>query len=171
MVGRLLPSDAETDAPATAMTTRARRKLSIAGTALCRRGAVRCRTCCEIMFPPPRDHGNNWVRLCASRVFESPLARHITRSRDFLFREGYTRLGDRSSDGGGAPVAAAGTGSTSRNHQETSAWCSGRGRGRHPGRRSSRSREVEAPAGLHLDGCRHVVSDWAWGRRTRAEPC
>src|SRR6266436_9726764 len=101
--------------------------------------------------------------------FLIPLGRACGSALLPLFGHRYTRLGDPSRDGGGAPVAAAWTGPTSRNHKETSAWCWGRGRGRRPGRRSSRRREVEAPADLHLDGCRHVVSDRVWGRRTRAE--
>src|SRR5260370_42089035 len=91
MVGRLLPSDAETDAPATATTARARRKLTIAVTALCRRGTVRCRTCVEIMFPPPNDQG---IIGCADALVEyssHPGAAHHTIAR-FLIPVGRASL-------------------------------------------------------------------------------
>src|SRR5258708_28797083 len=121
MVGRLLPSDAETDAPATAMTARARRKLTIAVTALCRRGTVRCRTCFEIMFPPPTIKE---IIGCADALVEYSSHPWLGTSHDraisyshrsgepqyWCSETGYTRLGDRSSHGRGAPVAAAWTG-------------------------------------------------------------
>src|SRR5580700_5580476 len=66
---RLLPSDAETAIPASTMTASASRKLPTAVTALCRRAAVCCRTCFEIMFPPPNDYGKT---RCADAPAEYP---------------------------------------------------------------------------------------------------